>query len=93
MTAQPITEANIHNAQMLDRMSAVQRAAETLARKGFYLAAFEIGPRNPVIWVEYTQVCNSLPAGMCTVMPGGDVVMASSIDGVQVQWFKRRLAS
>lgn len=91
--AQPITEANIHNTQMLDRMNCVQRAAESLAHKGFYLAGFEIGPRNPVIWVEHTDACNSLPAGICTLLPGGDAVMASSIDGVQVQWFKRRLAS
>lgn len=88
-----VTELSIHNSQMLDRLQAAITAAQQLSRKGFVLAGVEIGPRNPLVWVEYTEACKSLPAGTCVLLPGGDALIASAIDGVQVQWLKRRLAS
>ncbi len=88
-----VTDVSIHNSQMLDRLQAATQAALHLSRKGFVLAGVEIGPRNPVVWVEYTEACKNLPAGICTALPGGDAVYASALDGVQVQWLKRRLAS
>lgn len=88
-----VTDVSIHNSQMLDRLQAATQAAQQLSRKGFVLAGIEIGPRNPLVWVEYTEACKLLPAGTCMLLPGGDAVIASAIDGVQVQWFKRRLVS
>lgn len=88
-----LTDVSIHNSQMLDRLQAAAAAAQQLSSKGFVLAGIEIGPRNPVVWVEYTEACKNLAAGICTALPGGDAVYASAFAGVQVQWLKRRLAS
>lgn len=92
MAAQPINEANIHNTQMLDRLEAAMRAARVLSRKGFVLAGIEIGPRNPVVWVEHTRECDTLHAAPC-VSNAIATIMAAPLDGVQVQWQQRRCHS
>jgi len=87
-----LTEVSIHNAQVLDRLRAVQTAAESLSRKGFVLAGIELGPRNPVVWVEHTRECDALFGASIMRCPTCSVV-AAVLDGVQVQWSVRRLAS
>lgn len=92
MAAQPVTPVNIHNTQVLDRLRAAQAAAEQLSRRGFVLAGVEIGARNPVVWVEHTPACDGLKSAACMRYPGS-VVMAAPLEGVQVQWMQRSLAS
>ncbi|HJW81986.1 MAG TPA: hypothetical protein VJ396_07055 [Acidiferrobacterales bacterium] len=93
MSAQPITETNIHNARVLDSLQAAAKAAETLARSGFTVCGAEVGGRNPVVWVRHTPECSALPSGYAVLLPGGDAIMAASVHDVQVQWIKRRSAS
>ncbi len=90
--ATPVTQASIHNAQMLDRIRAAQAAAESLARKGFVLASVEIGARNPVVWVEHTPACDALQ-GAQVMRCATHSVVAAVLDGAQVQWYQRKLAS
>jgi hypothetical protein len=92
MSAQQVSETSIHNAHLLDRLRAATLAAQELSRKGFVLAGVDIGARNPVVWVEHTRACESLPAGALLTNPYG-TVMASAIEGAQVQWMVRRLVS
>jgi hypothetical protein len=89
---QAVTPSSIHNAQLLDRLRAVTKAAETLARHGFVLIGVEIGPRNPVVWVEHTQACETLTGALIVRCPTYTVV-AAVLDGVEVRWQQRRLAS
>jgi len=89
---QSITEVSIHNAQMLDRLQVVLKAAQELSRRGFVLAGVEIGPRNPVVWVEYTTRCDSL-RGAAIVRAAHASILAAPLCGVQVQWEVRKLAS
>lgn len=90
---QAVTPSAVHNTQVLDRLRAVTKAAEALARRGFVLTGIEIGPRNPTVWVEHTQACNALKAAPCLCSPACDTLVAPLDGGVQVQWRVRRLAS
>lgn len=90
--ATPITQVSIHNTQMLDSLRAAQAAAESLARKGFVIASVEVGARNPVIWVEHTPACDVLKGAQIMRGPTCTVV-AAVLDGAQVQWYQRKLAS
>lgn len=92
MAARNINESSIHNAHMLDRLRAAQAAAESLARKGFVIASIEIGARNPVVWVEHTSACDALQGALIMRCATCSVV-ATVIDGAQVQWYQRKLAS
>jgi hypothetical protein len=92
MATQQVSEASIRNGQMLDRLRAAQAAAESLTRKGFVLASIEVGARNPVVWVEHTRACDGLQGALIMRCATCSIV-ATVIDGVQVQWQQRRLAS
>lgn len=87
-----VTPASIHNAQLLDRLRATTLAAESLARRGFIITGIEIGPRNPVVWVEYSKACETLQ-GALIVQCQHYAVAAAVLGGVQVQWQLRKLAS
>jgi hypothetical protein len=93
MSAQPVTQTHIDNARVLDSLRAAMRAAEALARDGFTVCGADVGGRNPIVWVRHTPECDDLPSGICVMLPGGDVVMASSVHEVQVQWMQRRSRS
>lgn len=90
--SQSVKPSSIHNAQVLDRLRAATEVAETLARRGFILIDVQLGLRNPVVWVEHTSECQTLKAAYCVANLIG-VIMAAPVDGVQVQWQQRRLAS